>query len=123
MARCETNTGITAVRFWYSKVKLNEQVFNGMCYISFANIPLLYAFINQFDGYIFDEEAETRGHGLRVAVNHTPLDASMANQSHVLGGVRLDEDVEDCPSNARLQQKYEDQFHKISSWDQFHKHQ
>ena len=85
-----------------------------MCYISFANIPVLYAFINQFDGYVFDEKAERKGHGLGVAVSDTQLDAGRAKQSHVLGGVRLDEDVEDCPSNTRLQQKYEDQFHNTN---------
>ena len=89
-------------------------VFDGMCYISFANIPLLYAFINQFDGYIFDEKAEHSGHGLRIVVSDTPLDAGRANRSRVLGGMRMDEDIEDCPSNTRLQQMYEDRFHNIS---------
>ena len=91
-----------------------------MCYIAFANIPLLDAFINQFDGFIFDEEAERRGYGLRAAINHTSLDFSETKQSHVLGGIRLDEAVEEFPANTKIQQDYENQFHKVGGWDQFH---
>ena len=72
-----------------------------MCYISFANEPLLKAFINQFNGYYFDEKAQRGDNGLRVVVSDTPLDAGRANRSSVLGGMRMDEDIEDCPANTR----------------------
>ena len=102
--------GITAVRFGYNKLRAGEPVFDGMCYISFANEQLLNAFISQFNGYYFDEKAERGGHALRVVVSDTQLDAGTANRSRVLGGMRMDADIEDCPSNTRIQQVYEDRF-------------
>ena len=74
-----------------------------MCYISFANVPLLKAFINHFNGYHFDEKAQRGDHGLRVVVSDTPLDAGRANRSRVLGGMRMDDDIEDCPADTREQ--------------------
>ena len=77
-----------------------------MCYISFAKVPLLKAFINQFNGYYFDDKAQRGDHGLRVVVSDTTLDAGLANRSRVLGGMRMDDDIEDCPADTREQALY-----------------
>ena len=102
--------GMTAVRFGYGKYRLNEPVFDGMCYISFANIPRLKVFVNQFNGFYFDEKAERSGHALRVMVSDTPLDAGRSSRTRVLGGMRMDDQIDDCPNRSRQQEEYDERY-------------
>ena len=85
-------------------------IFDGMCYISFASVPLLQAFINKFDGYFFDERGERSGHPLRVVTSDTPLDAGRSNRGRMSGGMRMDEDVYNCPPDSKDNQIYADRY-------------
>lgn len=97
-------------RFKYDKVESVEPVSGGMCYISFANIALLNAFVNQFNGFYFDEKAERSGHALRVMVSDSPLDAGRSSRTRVLGGMRMDDQIDDCPNRSRQQEEYDERY-------------
>ena len=103
--------GVTAIRLGYSRLDRNgEMSFDGMCYISWPNWPLLYAFITEFNGHYFDDRVRRSGQSLRVCVSDTGLDAGRSNRNRMLGGMRMNEEVYDCPHHSRNNQIYSDEF-------------